>query len=511
MPWPRRPRQGHVPWSGRDKRRTRRRLARRRRAAPALVGRRRSGSPPGRHDVPASPGTARRSIGTRLHVVPRPARVTTSRPPSRSARDRIPASPRCPSGTPAGSKPRPSSVTRSRTVAHGATPDPDLAGAGVLDDVVERLLRDPVQRLLDLDRRPIRQVGLDHDRAARCARTATRSACAAPGSARAPRRCPAAARRSAPASPRGPRAAAPGATRASPAPAAGSLSSSSSIDAREQGHREQRLGHGVVQLAGEVGALLGRGELGGLAPEALLEALALRHVARRPVRAEERAVGDHADARHLHRELVPVAGQHLEARPVGDRRPAGEPAEPGERAAPAGRRGEVRERAPDELLGRPPEDRPRLVRDEREPARRRRSSRRGRARTARGSGSAPRSRAARARGARARPRRGRCRRRSPPRRRPHGDGRDLERPVRAVRWRRPSASWVRPAGRRSASRAHSALPSTEDSAMNSRNGRPSTSSGSQPRRSATGPRRTRSAPDRLVAQIRSGDDWITDR
>ena len=83
--------------------------------------------------------------------------------------------------------------------------------------------------------------------------------------------------------------------------------------ARQERHREQRLGHRVVELAREVRPLLGRGELRGLAPEALLEALALGHVAGRAVGADEPAVRDHADAGDLHRELAAVAGEDAAA------------------------------------------------------------------------------------------------------------------------------------------------------------------------------------------------------
>jgi hypothetical protein len=52
-----------------------------------------------------------------------------------------------------------------------------------------------------------------------------------------------------------------------------------------------------VELAGEVRALLGRRELGGLAAQVALEPLALADVAGRPVRADEPAVVDHPDDR----------------------------------------------------------------------------------------------------------------------------------------------------------------------------------------------------------------------
>ena len=50
---------------------------------------------------------------------------------------------------------------RSRT---RPTLDPDLPRGGVLDDVVERFLGDPVERLLDRQRQPLVEVALDDDR-----------------------------------------------------------------------------------------------------------------------------------------------------------------------------------------------------------------------------------------------------------------------------------------------------------------------------------------------------------
>ena len=57
--------------------------------------------------------------------------------------------------------------------------------------------------------------------------------------------------------------------------------------ARHQGHREQRLGDRVVQLAGEVRALLAGGELAGLAAQLALEADLVADVARRALDAGE--------------------------------------------------------------------------------------------------------------------------------------------------------------------------------------------------------------------------------
>ena len=54
---------------------------------------------------------------------------------------------------------------RSRTpLGDPAELEPDLAGAGVLDDVVQRLLGDPVEDLLDRQRQPLVERALDDDR-----------------------------------------------------------------------------------------------------------------------------------------------------------------------------------------------------------------------------------------------------------------------------------------------------------------------------------------------------------
>ena len=61
-------------------------------------------------------------------------------------------------GRVAGSKPLPSSSIRSRTPPPAASDvDADLPGGGVLDDVVERLLGDPVEHLLDGQRQALRR------------------------------------------------------------------------------------------------------------------------------------------------------------------------------------------------------------------------------------------------------------------------------------------------------------------------------------------------------------------
>ena len=64
----------------------------------------------------------------------------------------------------------------------------------------------------------------------------------------------------------------------------------------DEGHAEQRLGDRVVELPGEVGPLLARRQLAGLAAEVRLEALALADVAGRAVDAGEHAVDRRARA-----------------------------------------------------------------------------------------------------------------------------------------------------------------------------------------------------------------------
>ena len=70
-------------------------------------------------------------------------------------------------GRAAGSKPLPSSVIAQPDAARDpAELEPDLARPGVLDDVVERLLRDPVEDLLDRQRQALVERALDDDRQA---------------------------------------------------------------------------------------------------------------------------------------------------------------------------------------------------------------------------------------------------------------------------------------------------------------------------------------------------------
>ena len=223
---------------------------------------------------------------------PRPAgsRTRTSAP-MRSARARIPASPRWPSGTVAGSKPLPSSSTRSRTPPPSlADLDPDLAGRGVLDDVVERLLGDAVEHLLGRQRQAFRR-GRSRRRPAGRAGPAARalwvlSARTRPSCSRLPgRSSKISARISASASRWSSRSWTSWSRRGVRVRLEQHLDG-----ARHERHREQRLGDRVVQLAGEVGALLAGRQLPGLAPQLALEADLVAHVARGALDPGEPAV-----------------------------------------------------------------------------------------------------------------------------------------------------------------------------------------------------------------------------
>ena len=187
--------------------------------------------------------------------LPRPAPPCTSRrscPPGRASR---PARDGRPARAPA-SKPLPSSRIRSTTSARADRPPARPGARRVLDDVVERLLGDPVEDLLDLERQPLVSSLVDDDRQPD---PALERGGVGPQRRQQPvvlEVARAGARRSAPASRPGPRAGGRGARSSFSLAAAGSRSISSSTDARDEGHREQRLGHRVVELAGEVGALL---------------------------------------------------------------------------------------------------------------------------------------------------------------------------------------------------------------------------------------------------------------
>ena len=119
--------------------------------------------------------------------------------------------------------------------------------------------------------------------------------------------------------------------------------------ARHERHREQRLGHRVVQLAGQMRALLAGGELAGLLAQAALEPVAVGHVAGRAVRPREAAVLDHADAVDLDEDLVAVGMEEGQARAVHRRGMAAEPLEPDLGLAPRRRGEDVPVGPPDQL------------------------------------------------------------------------------------------------------------------------------------------------------------------
>ena len=137
----------------------------------------------------------------------------------------------------------------------------------MLDDVVERLLGDPVEDLLDLDsgRRSSRSLSTTIGRPIRpwSAAVWVRSARIRPSCSRLPGRSSKISARISASASRWRSRSWPSCVLA----AAGSRSSSSSIERDDEGHREQRLGDRVVELAGEVGALLAGGQLAGLAAQ----------------------------------------------------------------------------------------------------------------------------------------------------------------------------------------------------------------------------------------------------
>ena len=79
--------------------------------------------------------------------------------------------------------------------------------------------------------------------------------------------------------------------------------------ARHEGHREERLGDRVMELAGEMRALLAGGQLTGLAPQLPFEPIAFADVARGTMDPGEAALGiDHADGADLDRDEPAVRG-----------------------------------------------------------------------------------------------------------------------------------------------------------------------------------------------------------
>ena len=122
---------------------------------------------PRRGAASAPPAIATASGTTTSMVVPLPRHALAARTARRSGR-RGRASRPARGGRPgrgAGSKPLPSSLTRRRTpLAIRPTSSRTWRAAGVLDDVVERLLGDPVEGLLDRQRQALVERALDDDR-----------------------------------------------------------------------------------------------------------------------------------------------------------------------------------------------------------------------------------------------------------------------------------------------------------------------------------------------------------
>ena len=207
------------------------------------------------------------------------------------ARARMPAMPRWPAGTigrvEAGAvilEPQAQTAVRPRSdEAHRR------CGIGVLDHVVERLLGDAVERRLDVERcrgrrgrRSPPAIG-QPDRGPGRRRRASGCACTRPS-------CSRLAGRSSKMSARISASASRSSSRSSPSiwPRRRRVALHQQLHAaRREGHAEQRLGHRVVQLLGELGALLRRCQVGGLAPQVILEADLVAQVADDAVGAAE--------------------------------------------------------------------------------------------------------------------------------------------------------------------------------------------------------------------------------
>ena len=120
--------------------------------------------PPG--SEPAATATA--SGTTTSMVVPLPGTLRqVNDAPMRGGRACIPASPRWPAGTRADRSPCRRPRSEADAVAGASDLEADLPRGGVLDDVVQRLLGDPVEGLLDRQRQSlVAERALDHDRQA---------------------------------------------------------------------------------------------------------------------------------------------------------------------------------------------------------------------------------------------------------------------------------------------------------------------------------------------------------
>ena len=162
----------------------------------------------------------------------------------------------------------------------------DLPRAGVLDDVVERLLRDPVEDLLDGERQPLVERALDDDR--QPDPTLERRGVGAQRAGQAVLLEVAGPELEDQRAHLGQRLALEVAELGELAARRIDVAVEQQLHrARDEGHREERLGHRIVELAGQVGALLAGCQLARLATQVALEPVALADIARRAVRPDE--------------------------------------------------------------------------------------------------------------------------------------------------------------------------------------------------------------------------------
>ena len=240
-----------------------------RRGTPA----RRPGRPgcrrPPRRSITAGPRRSRRAAGgarpsgTSIRTrCPAPGpEWTVQVPPTVCARSVMPSTPKWPparrevrsAGT---ANPRPSSrMQEAHGVADAAQPDVDAGGAGVLVHVAQRLVQDAGELVADRDRRA--RSGRSSTRTCvpleRAPLAARRATLAPNGSSGLSRRSPSMSSRASRAAASAPRET----TSASCSARAGWRRSEAGRASGGEGDAAQRLGHRVVQLAGEAGALGG--------------------------------------------------------------------------------------------------------------------------------------------------------------------------------------------------------------------------------------------------------------
>ena len=183
----------------------------------------------------------------------------------------------------------------------------------MLDHVVERLLGDAVERLLDIQRQAIRQVGLQQDGEPDAALERRHM-----GPQRLDEPVALEARRPQLEQERahlGERLTLELAQLLELLERRLAVPGQQHLDgAGHEGHREQRLGHRVVELARQMGPLGARCQLGGLATQVALEPAPLGQVARGAVSPDELAVTDHARGEVLERDDPTIAVPQREAR-----------------------------------------------------------------------------------------------------------------------------------------------------------------------------------------------------